>query len=247
MKTKRICRLLCCLLLAESLWASKAVTAAHGEWLSAATWLNFQVPAAPDTILVKHYITFLQNLVITAPTVLIVEQNGTLCGDYLLDVGCGAVLVNYGHIYVNSAKIRDGRNYFEFFAKSAMTITGCNLPGFGQGYSNLAPDGVTHVWPPVSCKTTGTNWEGGGEPIGIEEHSVGAVLSVFPTCLSEGSLHISAGEAVEITLLDLSGKRVYHAGIPGDHTLNMENYPKGIYFLQLRSKQKKLAQKIINY
>jgi hypothetical protein len=247
METKRICPLLCCLFLAQSLCASKVVTAAHGDWNNSSTWFNFQVPVAPDTILVKHYLTFSQSLVILAPTVLIVEQNGTLCGDYLLDVSCSAVLINYGHIYVNAAKIRDGRNYFEFYAKNSMIITGCSLPGYGQGYSNLAPNGVTLVWPPVLCKTTGTNWEGGGDPIGIAESFMGSGLSVSPTCLGEGSLQISSDMPVKIWLLDLSGSSIYEASGSATYNLNLSDYPKGIYVLKLHTHQKQFVQKIVKY
>ena len=57
--------------------------------------------------------------------------------------------------------LRDGKNYSEFYAKNQITIVGCNLPGSGNGYYNIVP-GQTLVWPPVLCKTQGTNWESGG-------------------------------------------------------------------------------------
>jgi len=214
---------------------------ASTDWENPATWSSQQVPNNTDTIFVDHYITFNQNLSIHAPTVLVVDSGGTLCGDYQFDISCGAKLFNYGRIWVNSSHMMDAWNYFEFYAKNNMTISACSLPGYNAGYHNVPPNGHTAVWPPVLCRTPGTYWD--GDPAGINEFEKSG-LKAFPNP-TEDKLTVTSEGEVLISLSDVYGKELFSEKAFRSATINLSLYAPGVYLLQARQNGRTYSKKIL--
>ncbi len=232
MKLATIFFLLAGNLFANTVFASKVYTVNNGDWGNAFIWNTGQVPVNPDTIVIKHYVTFSQNLVIGAPVELIVESAGTLCGDFELDVQCGARLSNYGHIYVKSAKFRDTKNYNQISSKNSITISGCNLPGYGTGFINFGPNGITQVWPPVLCKTPGTNWEN-GSPTSLIDFFEDHQLLIARDPFNSGSLLVSASEPLQVQISDLSGREIWTGKKLSSYSVSLGTYTPGLYFIKI--------------
>lgn len=212
---------------------------AHNDWFMANTWSTGQIPTAPDTIIVKHYLTISQNLTIQAPTTLIIDSTGTICGNYDLINACGSFIYNYGEIYVKSATIRDMKNYKKFWSKNFLTVYGCSLPGYGTGYYNIPPNGTTWVWPDVLCKTKFTNWYG---EIGVEEISANGLLSVFPNPFTAEINLNGEIDLDKMILTDIAGKIVMESH---ERKVMIKELPAGIYFLHLYNRSGKFTAKLV--
>jgi hypothetical protein len=207
--------------------ASKVTTVGDSDWNNPATWINDQVPVNPDTIIIKHYVTFNASLSIIAPTVLIIDKQGTLCGDHFLDVECGAKLINYGHLYINSGLVRDGENHNYLSAKSMITIVGCALPGHGKGYSNIPP-GITEVWPPVLCKTAETNWS--REITGVEHRQMKHFL-LSQVHNSPRMVLIQTHKYAEIIITDVAGRLIMKIFSFRECKIDLSASAPGLYFV----------------
>jgi hypothetical protein len=219
-------------LLANTVFGSKVYTVNNGDWGNAFTWNTGQLPVNPDTILIKHYVTFSQHLIIAAPGELIVESAGPFCGDFELDVQYGARLSNYGHIYVNSAKFRDAKNYNQISSKNSITISGCSQPGYGTGFIDYGPIGITQVWPPVLCKTTGTNWERGWSTA-VRVFFDDRLVLIAGDPFNSGTLLVSAGEPLQVQINDLSGREIWTGKNLNSYSVSLGNFTPGLYFIKI--------------
>ncbi|MES2680436.1 MAG: T9SS type A sorting domain-containing protein [Bacteroidota bacterium] len=244
MKVATIFFLLTGILTAKPAFASKVYTVNNGDWGNAFIWNTGQPPASPDTIIIKHYITFSQNLAIAAPSELIVENTGTLCGDFELDIHCGARLTNYGHIYVNSAKFRDTKNYNQISSKNSITISACNQPGYGTGFINYAPNGLTQVWPPVLCKTPGTNWEN-GSPTAFRDFYDGHGIRILQDPFSLNTWLISADKTIQVLILDLLGKEIWRRQNSDSYVMQTDAFPPGLYFIRITANNSQVTRRLI--
>jgi hypothetical protein len=224
-------------------FATKVVSAGDNEWDQPSSWNTNAIPNKPDTIVIRHYITFGRDLIISAPTVLIIEETGTLCGDYLLDVACGAKVLNYGHLYTNTAKIRDGYNYNEFFSKSTVTILGCTPAA--DGFHNVPPNGHINVWPPVLCKTSGTNWPKATTNIPGNGPADELTVSISPNPLNNGSLKIAARGDFEVNLYDTRGALIYTGKASDQVIVDMRDFSNGFYFAAITYKNKQFFRKVL--
>jgi hypothetical protein len=228
-----------CLCLKVQLKALTVYSVAHDGWFVASTWSTGQIPTAPDTIIIKHYVTFTQNLTIAAPTTLIIDSTGTLCGNYDLINSCGSFIYNYGEIYVKSATIRDMKNYRKFWSKNFITVYGCSLPGYGTGYYNIPPNGTTYVWPEVPCKTKFTNWF---EEIGVREIFDSHRIAVFPNPFTDEIMLKEENDFNKIILTDIRGKIVIESS---ERKLITKNLAAGIYFLHLYTQSGRFTAKLV--
>jgi hypothetical protein len=224
--------------------ASKVVTVSDGDWDEPFVWSGNAVPSNPDTIIIRYYITFSRDLVIQAPTVLIIEQGATLCGDYLLDISCGAKVYNHYRLYVNKLNVRDGENYFELHAKNNITVTGCSIPGFGGGYKNIPPYASTYVWPPVLCKTTATHYPRELE-LGIITNNGDQGISVFPNPVNSGALKISTDQHFDYHFTDICGRQISSGSGENFYEISLANFPAGLYFLSIKKGTVLVTYKII--
>lgn len=217
------------LLVLQSARALTVRTLMDGDWENPAMWSGSQVPASPDTILVNHYMVINQNLTISAPGVLIIEQTGTICGDYLLETLCGASFVNKGHMYLNRIITRHGTNYRVIACRNNITIPGCSSPT--PGFHSVPPDGSVKVWPPVLCKTPDTNWEG-GTSTGMEERER-RLFRIYPNPLGSGDLFLVADNETTYALTDVAGCAICSGSFKDRHVITGRNLPPGLYFLRL--------------
>lgn len=229
------------LLVLQSARALTVRTLTHGDWENPAVWSGAQVPASPDTILVRHYMVINQNLTIGAPCVLIVEQTGTICGDYLLETLCGASFVNKGHMYLNRITTRHGINYRVIACKNNIMISGCSSPT--PGFYSVPPDGSVKVWPPVLCKTPDTNWEG-GTSTGMEEWE-NRRFRIYPNPLGREDLFLVADTQTTYTLTDVTGCLIASGSFKDRHAVNSCNLPPGLYLLTLESGGIRQTEKIL--
>lgn len=244
MKQKFIFLLCVIFLFADRGFATKMVSVGDSDWDQIATWSNSSVPGNPDTIVIGHYVTLSRDLLIEAPTVLIIEDNGSICGDFQLEVACGAKLINRGHVYLNSAIIRNGTNYNEFYSKNSVSLTLCNTPG-NDGFLNQAPNGQMKVWPPVLCKTSDTNWPSKGTtniPVNTPDEFF---LSVSPNPLNSGYLSVSTRGNFEIHLYDSHGALIYQGFGKEKTSIDLHTYANGFYFITVFFKDKLVNRKIL--
>lgn len=236
--------LLCAVFISQRSLASKVVSTGHGDWDELAPWSSGEIPSHPDTIVISHYITLSHDLLISAPTVVIVDENGTICGDYQLDVACGAKLMNYGHVYLNTVKIRSGWNFNEFYAKNLVEVLGCGTSG-SDGFVNVAPKGQTKVWPATLCKTTDTNWpskETTNIPVNAAEEFF---LSISPNPLNSGYLSIATKGDFEMKLFDTKGALVYSGSGKEKAFIDLHDYTSGFYFISVIYKDKIVNRKVL--
>jgi hypothetical protein len=214
---------------------------ASGDWQNPNVWSTHQVPVSPDSIIVTHYITLIQDVTLSSPTVLFITAQGTLCGDYLLETLCGANFINYGYMYLNQIKTRLGTNYNVIECKTSIIVTGC-LPST-PGFYNLPPNGSIKVWPPVFCKTTDTNWEG-GTPTGLTElEKMG--LSLYPNPVAGQTLTVLTEGYASYTLTDVTGCVMDSGSFKDQAIIMMHEFPAGMYFLKLERNGKTRVEKIL--
>lgn len=232
--------LIICSFLHSGVYAFTVRSIIHGNWEDASTWSNNQVPTNPDSIIISHYITINQDRIINSPTVVFNDLLGTICGDYLLNVSCGASLINYGHIYLNQMKIRAGLNYNRIECKTFINVSGC--PPSGGGYFNTYSPGVVLVWPPVFCKTPDTNWEIG--TVGLMELENNH-LKLYPNPIRNELLTIITLSKSKLKLMDALGKCI-NADVFENHTeINFSTLSSGLYFLELEIDGKTQTKKIV--
>jgi len=223
-------------------FATKVISITDSDWENPASWTGNEVPLKPDTIIIRHYITLNRDLIIEAPTVLIIEKGATVCGDFLMDVKCGASIFNYGNLYLNTASIRNGYNYNEFYAKSLITISGCGSNS--DGFYNAPPNGHIKVWPPVLCKTDGTNWttKTTNIPVNSAEEFY---VNISPNPLNSGYLTIATKGDFELKVYDTRGALLYK-GLGSEQTyVDVHEYPNGFYFVSISYKNRQVFRKIL--
>jgi hypothetical protein len=209
------------------------------DWTNPNCWSTGQVPVNPDTILIQHYVTFLADLTIQAPTVVVIDAGATLCGDYLLNINCAAKFYNYGSLYVNKAVITGQLvNYGTYTAKNFVTITGSCSPN--PSFQNLPP-GTTNVWPPVLCRTGDTGWQS------IFEYEKENLVSVFPNPFSSLLYLRFNSEIVESVILrDLIGRKVRQiSNNKPELQMDLSELQNGIYFLELKKGGTTFSKKIL--
>ncbi|MCD6016912.1 MAG: hypothetical protein K0S53_33 [Bacteroidetes bacterium] len=235
------CLIIISIFIGSQLKAVTIRTVAPGNWEDNFVWSNNQVPASPDSIIVRHYLVLNQNLTINSPTVLFVDSLGTICGEYLVETVCGASLINYGHLYLNQIKTRAGFNYHVIECKNFINISGC--PPGGSGYFNsVPPNGTVSVWPPVLCKTQDTNWEIG--TIGVAEFE-NSFLKIYPNPIKNETLTIVTYNATELKITNLIGNDLLNKRFENQTEMQLNFLPNGIYFLELIIGNQKLIKKII--
>lgn len=196
--------------------------------------------------MIRHYITFTSDLTITAPTVLIIEEGGTLCGDHLMNVSCGARVINYGHWYLNQLKMKlDGPsyNYNEFYFKNYSSFSGCGTPGSASFY-NVPPNGHINTWAPELCKTAGTNWPKTTTGL-LSNTSLEETLTLSPNPLNSGFLNISAKGDFTVKLYDTRSELLYDGSATDNTFIDMHEYANGFYFVSIVYKNKQISRKIL--
>ena len=232
------------LLVFSMVWISSGAitvrTLTHGDWENPACWSNAQIPANPDTILVRHYMVIHQSVIINSPTILFIENTGTICGDYLLETGCGAAFINYGHMYLNQIKTRLGTNYWVIECKNSILISGCPSPT--AGFQSMPPNGSVKVWPPVLCRTPDTNWEGGTSTglSGLENSG----LHIYPNPVNDQLIIIAPGY-IRLRLTNSPGEEIETRIFENKADIDLSKLPPGIYFLELEADGRKMVRKII--
>jgi hypothetical protein len=215
--------------------AQTVYSVVHDDWSLGSTWSSGQVPTNVDTIIVKHYITFNQNLTLQAPATLIIDTAGTLCGAYHLENTCGTRIFNYGEMYVYSANIRDMKNYKKFWSKNYITIYGCGISGYGTGYYNVPPNGTTYVWPDVPCKTKFTNW------FGIDE-AYNQLMKMIPNPITNKIVIPEEIECDKLILSDIAGKIILETT---RKEFSVEELSPGIYFLSVCNASRRVMLKLV--
>ncbi|MES2132106.1 MAG: T9SS type A sorting domain-containing protein, partial [Bacteroidota bacterium] len=104
-------------------------------------------------------------------------------------------------------------------------------------------NGSLTVWPPVLCKTTNTNWEG-GTSTGIHElQNVG--ISVYPNPVNGQALTVVSPGQTSFKLADLMGNLIYSGAFSDASTIDASFLSTGIYFLDLKVNGKRYLQKIL--
>jgi hypothetical protein len=230
------------LLSIKGLWATKITTEGNYDWNDPLSWPGGIVPDNPDTIVLRHYITFSHDLIIKAPTVLIINSEGTLCGDFHLDIACGAVLVNRGYMYVNRLTVRDGENHNRCYAKQLITVTGCPVPGFGKGFKSVPPQGEIKVWPPVVCKSEETNWPRNITAVWSQDERQ---LLFYPNPVSDGGLFIQYDLPFTAVIADVLGNRLSEWRGENNLSIDTRTLSQGIYFLQISSGGRVMTRKLL--
>ena len=230
-----------CLIMVSGVAKALTVTSiSHGDWENANTWSTHQVPASPDSIIVRHYITVNQNFSINAPTVLLIDASGTICGNYLMQTFCGASFINYGYIYLNQIKTTSGLNYNLIYCTTSIMLTGCSVSGY---FNSMPPNGHVEVWPPVSCKTPNTNWEGGTSTTIEELQNAG--IAVYPNPINGQVFTLVSPAQSSFKLTDLMGNLIYKGVFRDTSVIDASLLSTGIYILDLEINGKRYLQKLL--
>lgn len=230
----------------------KSIT--QGAWTNPQIWSNGLVPSAPDTILLKHYITFSNNLIISSPTILFIESTGTLCGNFKLEIGCGATWYNYGAVYLNGFLIRGvAYNYCSLKSTSSGTLVGCPGSNNGGFMGNYPPNGSTSVGFSGPCPgwdETG-NSQGGCNAVALQEQFSELKLLIFPNPFTD-KVTVEFSEARECVwtiktsegiLINDSGKCFFKK-----KELDLSILRPGLYFIQIKTQENTFIKKLIkNY
>ncbi|WP_317899620.1 T9SS type A sorting domain-containing protein [Aurantibacillus circumpalustris] len=249
MKLKKILSFLIVFAITSNLFASKVISISDDDWRNALSWNNNAVPENPDTIVIRHYITFSENLTLKAPTVLIIEDGGTLCGDYLMTVLCGAKVLNHGHWYVNELKIKSSGNfnYNYFYFKTSWVISDCETgqsSGEPPSFYNSPPKGHINTWAPTLCKTAETNWLKESTGIPTNGNAQEFFVSISPNPLNSGYLNVWAKGSFELKLFDTQGALIYSEEGTDHSLVDMRDYVNGFYFVAIVYKNKMVYRKL---
>lgn len=222
---------------------------AQGAWANPQTWSTGLVPAAPDTIVVKHYITFSNDLIINSPTILFIESMGTLCGNFKLNITCGAKWYNYGAVYLNGYICRGlAYNYCSIQSSSGGTVTGC--PGGGGGFmGNYPPNGSIQGFS-GSCPgwdETGTS-QGGCAAVGLRQQFFEQKILIFPNPVTDKlSLEFSEAREVVYTILTSEGavinesKKLFFQ----KKEIDLSFLSPGFYFIRIKTQNNVFMKKLL--
>jgi len=81
---------------------------------------------------------------------------------------------------------------------------------------------------------------------GISEINVFSNIEIFPNpCETHFSITNNSLQHIEIYIFDINGKLIFSQKQENNHSVNVENLKKGIYFLELRNKNQKFTKKLI--
>jgi len=106
-----------------------------GNFFAPETWENNQVPnLAADSIIVKHYLSFDQDLNISGNAYLNVKFCAALCGNFNISLSQNSIIHNEGDIYADKISVQafflnDGRVYCQ-----GMTVTAGKFKNDSFGY-----------------------------------------------------------------------------------------------------------------
>lgn len=249
MKHRNIFLLCLTLFCVNSGSASKVVSANDANWNSPLTWDTGVVPENPDTIIIRHYVTFSSDLIIQAPTVVLIEADGVLCGDYLMEISCGASVVNYGNWYVNRLEMKQGGtasyNYNFFYFKNSTVLSGCGSGSSTGGFYNVPPLGHINTWAPTLCRTAETRWPKPTTGIQANGNAEDYSVSVSPNPINSGYLTVRAKGEFEMKLYDTRGSLLYEDVASNNGFIDLHGYANGFYFVTVNYRGTQVHRKIL--
>jgi hypothetical protein len=79
-----------------TLKASRFTSCQNGYWNDTTTWSGGKIPNYDDSIVIKHYLIYSQNIVIPPSGFFKIDSSGTLCGLFNFKTMCGSYFYNYG-------------------------------------------------------------------------------------------------------------------------------------------------------
>jgi hypothetical protein len=227
---------------ASSFSARNHFTIAHGNWDGNDTWNEPFSQEAPDTIFIRHYITFSADLNMVGPTVIIIEKEGVLCGDAALDMACGAKLLNRGKLFINTLRIKSGVNTGQIFYRNFL-INSCGN-GNVTTFANSLNGGSIGVWNDSFCKTEQTGWQGETNT-GIHTRNADADISITPNPILFDQVTVRGPENMTITLVDPCGRLLENLKGSFNLVVELKDYPSGIYYLTIESEGRTINRKIL--
>ena len=230
---------LLCLLFPALMKSTHAYTLVHGDYFDKTVWSPAPNGVLPDTLFVRHYLTASGDILLKTKTVLIIEKNGTLCGNVKIEMECGAKFINYGNLYFNTASVNNMENFGSVFYETGLHLNNCS----GVGYSNQSP-GTTGSWNGSFCKTAETGWSPALNT-GIHQRTASQQISVSPNPIQFGKLLVSGGEQISINLYDQCGRLLFASEGNGSVLVDMEQYPSGIYLLLVKSGEYSVQRKVL--
>jgi len=125
--------------------------------------------------------------------------------------------------------VADSSGYI-YFTGQTDTIAGIASGGFQNTYGGGVVDALLVKF--SSCALTS-----------VSEQTRGNSFNVFP---NPSSGKITVENSGDITIYNVLGKLILLIRISGDKTeIDMSDYPKGIYFIELRSGEKTVIQKLV--
>jgi len=209
--------LFCC---PKGIFSNTIVSSQNGYWNDSTTWKGNIVPTDKDSIIIKHYIIFNQNLIINSGGYLFIDSIGTLCGLYNVRVLCGSYFYNYGKVQADSVFISDGGNFgFIQFLKE-YEVKPCRI---------TTPVGAALGGVAFSCSF----------PLGIKELDDNNGLSVYPNPSSTFitvefqnermlTYHVHFYSLVSTCVLSLMTNK-------NKVSIDVSGFSKGVYFVEIEN------------
>lgn len=219
MKKATITFLFICIVCNTAL-SSVSHTKQDGYWNDTATWEGGLLPDLSDSIFVKHYVIFEEDIFLSPPAVLTVTSTGTLCGHHLVWYACGSYLYCSGTLQADSLIATDGISYGYIHILYYTYVAPCRIGWIG---------GVNGGGEPFSCSF----------PLGISEEEMINNYQIFPNPFTS-EININGKIPSRIKLINVNGETVAEA--TSTNQLYVGALANGIYVLQLYDKQGELLK-----
>lgn len=230
--------------LTVSSYSTTYTTVKTGTWTDTSIWDLNTIPSNSDTIIIKHYVQAVEDVIMYAPGYLLIEQSGTLCGRNLnLYIICGALFDNYGSLYVDSLFVNGLANNYGYIGITAYSIV------YGPCSSGTAfySIGGIDIFDSITCNSS----SGMNNPRKENDYEI----KLAPNPANEDViLYMNLPSAVEISLhiYDIEGRiaktlkdsQILDSGIQKLH-LNIYDLPPGIYLLHLVVDGSAITKKLV--
>jgi hypothetical protein len=198
--------------------ALKFITVQDGYWSDSSTWQGFAIPKFSDTIIIRHYVIFTDDIVIPSIGYIQIDSSGTLCGQKCFTQKCGSLFYNYGFLHADSVLITDGSNLGAIYALTDFGVSPCLMD---------RSTGPFEVGATLSCEL----------PLsGIKQEYPGTNFNVFPNpFISSFKISGLNGNQHNINLYNQIGKLIYqNRYITNNQEIDVSGYSPGIYFIEIR-------------
>jgi hypothetical protein len=200
-------------------------TVASGFWTNSSTWQNGVIPPYTnnDTVVVKHFIQYSDDLVLNNGALLQVDSSGSICGHHNIIANTGSTIITYGNLLTDTMFGPGGHIYFNQPGSIILSAYGT----FSSGAIVISNTSL-QVGPWFNCIS---------KPAEINEKEV-SEISVFPVPV-KNILYIAGLPAKsKVYIYDMNNYHIrsFLIDANSDKTaVDVQGLPDGIYILSIEA------------